>query len=295
MIDQLSALRLFVRVARSGSFSRAAREHNITQPTVSRTIAALEAEIGAALFTRTTRALTLTEAGADYLERVETLIDALDEANHAVRGSGELRGVLRVGLSSSMAVRAVIPLLPQFAEAHPALRIELIVNDKRQDLIVEGIDIALRFGAMSDSTAVARPLATWPRIIAAAPSYLARMGVPATPADLARHSAILSHSGIGAGWTFAKDGQQVTVRVDGQIMSTSHDGTFAAAVAGMGIIWATRPACREELASGALVRLLPDWDMPPLPLSAVFAGGRAAKPAARALADFLARQLPLLQ
>ncbi|WP_295998797.1 LysR family transcriptional regulator [Rugamonas sp.] len=294
MIDQLSALRLFVRVARSGSFSRAAREQHITQPTASRTIAALETEIGAALFTRTTRALTLTEAGADYLERIETLLDALDQANHAVRGSGELRGVLRVGLSSSMAVRAVIPLLPSFAEAHPALRIELIINDQRQDLIVEGVDIALRFGAMADSGAVARLLVRWPRLIAAAPSYLARRGVPRSPAELARHSAILPHAGVGAGWTFRRDGQETTVRVDGQIMVTAHDGAIAAAVAGLGIVAATRLSCRLELASGALVPLLAEWEMSDVTVNAVFASGRAAKPAARALAQFLIERLPQL-
>ena len=228
MNDQLAALRLFVRVARTGSFSRAARELAMAQPTASRTIAALEKEVGAALFTRSTRALTLTEAGARYLERVEPLLDALADAEQEVRGTAELRGVLRVGLSSSLAVRAIIPALPKFAERHPALRIELLIDDKRQDLIVEGVDVALRFGALTDSTAVARKVMSTPRVIAASPGYLRRAGVPKSPDDLAAHRAVIGMTGVGAGWTFRRPGHDdVTVRVDGQVMAI---GIFSAFV-----------------------------------------------------------------
>jgi DNA-binding transcriptional LysR family regulator len=291
MSDQLSALRLFVRVARMGSFSRAALEGHITQPTASRIIATLEEEIGAKLFTRTTRALTLTEAGADYLDRVEPVLIALDEAEHAVRGTGELRGMLRVGLSSTLAVRVVIPTLPLFADAHPALRLELLMDDKRQDLVTEGVDIALRFGPIADSTAVARHLADWPRIIAAAPAYLQREGMPEAPADLATHSAINGHAGVGPGWSFQKGDDWQTLRMDGRVMVTANEGAIVAAVAGLGIVATTLLACQRELASGALVRLLPDWDMGSIPIHAVFASGRAAKPAARAFAEFLMQEL----
>jgi DNA-binding transcriptional LysR family regulator len=291
MSDQLSALRLFVRVARTGSFTRAALENHISQPTVSRTIAAHEEEIGAKLFTRTTRALTLTDAGADYLDRVEPVLFALDEAQHAVRGTGELRGVLRVGLSSTLAVRFVIPSLPVFADAHPALRIELLMDDKRQDLVIEGVDIALRFGPIADSTAVARHLATWPRVIAAAPSYLEREGTPKRPADLSKHSAINGNAGAGSGWNFSRGDDQETLRMDGRVMVSANEGAIVAAVAGLGIVATSLLACQREIESGALVRLLSDWDMGSIPIHAVYASGRAAKPAARALAEFLALKL----
>jgi len=292
MTDQLAALRLFVRVARTGSFSRAARDLDISQPTASRTIAALEKEGGAALFTRSTRALTLTEAGARYLERIEPLLYALVEADHELRGTGELRGVLRVGLSSSIAVRAIIPALPRFADEHPHLRIELLVDDRRQDLIVEGVDVALRFGELTDSSAVARRILTTPRVIAASRAYLARAGIPRTPEDLATHRAVIGVIGTGPGWTFKRAGHEdVTVRLDGQVMANQNEAAVAAAVAGMGIVSTTREGCRAELESGALVELLPEWDRGSLDVHAVFVDGRAAKPAAKAFAEFLAGAL----
>jgi DNA-binding transcriptional LysR family regulator len=288
MTDQLAALRLFVRVARTGSFSRAARELDISQPSASRTIAALEKEGGAALFTRSTRALTLTEAGTRYLERIEPLLDALEEADHELRGTGELRGVLRVGLSSSLAVRAIIPALPRFADQHPALRIELLVDDRRQDLIVEGVDVALRFGDMPDSSAVARKIMSTPRVIAASRAYVTRAGTPRTPDDLAAHRAIIGVTGFGSGWTFTRPGHDdVTVRVDGQVMANQNEAAVAAAVAGLGIVATTREGCRAELESGALVELLPEWDRGSIDVHAVFASGRAAKPSAKAFAEFL--------
>jgi DNA-binding transcriptional LysR family regulator len=192
MIDQISTLRTFIRVARTGNFSRVAQELNLSQPTVSRTIADLEKSLGVTLFARTTRAVTLTEAGADYLIKVQAVLDALDEANHAVRGDEILRGVLRVGVSSIFASRVLVHRLAGFMDAHPALRIELLVDDKRQDLTADGIDVALRFGALADSSAVARKIGQWPLMIAASPAYLARHGTPATPADLADHVAIIA-------------------------------------------------------------------------------------------------------
>ena len=288
MNDQLAALRLFVRVARSGSFSRAARELAMSQPTASRTIAALEKSVGAALFTRSTRALTLTDAGARYLERIEPLLDSLAEADHELRGTGELKGQLRVGLSSSLAVRAIIPALPRFADQHPDLRIELLVDDKRQDLIVEGVDVALRFGTMPDSSAVARKLMSTPRVIAASPAYLRRAGTPRTPGDLTTHRAISGVMNAGPGWTFSRPGHDaVTVRVDGQLSANQNEAAVAAAVAGMGIVATTREGCRAELEAGTLVELLPEWDRGAIDIHAVFASGRAAKPAAKAFAEFL--------
>jgi DNA-binding transcriptional LysR family regulator len=294
MIDQLSALRLFVRVARTGSFSRAAREHNITQPTASRAIAALEAEIGAMLFTRTTRALSITDAGCNYLERIEPLLDALDEANHALRGDDQLRGAIRVGVTSSMATRAVIPLLPQFLATHPEVKVELIISDEMQDLVLEGVDVALRFGNLADSTAVARHMVDWSRVVVATPGYADKSGLPGIPAELANHSVIVRHAGKAATWSFSKEGREVSVRVDGPVVTSTNEGALAACLAGLGIVSSTLFSCQQELASGALIRVLPDWEMRPVSIYAVFASGRAAKPAARSFAEFLMRELPVV-
>lgn len=286
MHDHLFTLRLFVRVARKGSFSAAGRELHVPQPTVSRLIATLEKDLGAALLVRTTRAVTLTEAGIDFLARIEPVLAALDEAEQATRGVGALRGVLRVGVSSSFAIRGVMPKLPVFLKRHPELRVELLLDDQRQDLVTDGVDIGLRFGAPPDSSAVAQRLGAVPRVLAASPAYLAAAGTPQTPADLATHSIIIGPGRQAPSWSFSRDGKTQSVRVDGQLSVSVNEVSTAAAVAGIGIATMSLGACLKELGDGTLSRVLPDWDMGEIALHAVFAAGRAAKPAARAFADF---------
>ena len=291
MHDHLFALRLFVRVAHKGSFSAAGRELKIPQPTVSRLIAQLEQEIGAALLTRTTRAVTLTEAGREFLSRIESVLAALDDAEQSARGVGKLRGVLRVGVSSSLAMRGLMPRLQRFMDLHPDLRVELLLDDARQDLITEGVDIGLRFGPLPDSSAVAQRLGAVGRVIVASPAYLARAGTPRTPDELARHSIVAGPGGKAATWTFHKDGKQHTVRVDGRLSVSQNEVATSAAINGMGIVSMSLGACLKELNEGALVRVLPGWDMGRIELHAVFAAGRAAKPSARAFAAYLSQNL----
>jgi DNA-binding transcriptional LysR family regulator len=292
MSDRLFALRVFTRVARTGSFSRAGREFRLSQPSASRIVARLEREVGAALFTRTTRAVTLTEAGADYLARVESILAALDEADHAARGTGEIRGLLRVGLSSSFAVREVIPRLPPFMACHKELRIDLLMSDQRQDLLGDGVDVALRFGPLPDTSATARKIGNVQRLLAAAPGYLDKAGWPATPADLADHAIIIGPAGAEAdGWTFRRDKETVIARIEGRLAISANEGAIAAAVAGLGIVSTGYWGCLAELRSGALVPVLTDWQMATAEVHALFPAGRAAKPAARAFADYLVREL----
>ena len=292
MSDRLLALRLFTRIARTGSFSRAGRELGLSQPSASRIAAELEREVGAALMTRTTRGLKLTEAGADYLARIEPILASLEEADHAARGTGELRGVLHVGLTLGFGVREVIPLLPPFMQLHPALRIDLLMNDRNQDLLVEGVDVALRFGALENSSATARRLGASPRLLVASPAYLERAGSPDTPESLVNHEMIVGPLGVGLDSpTFHRDGRTTSVRVEGRLTTSANMASVAAAVAGLGIASVALWNCRSEVASGALVQVLADWQMEPIELHAVFAAGRAAKPSARAFADYLATAL----
>jgi len=286
MSDRMSALRLFVRVARAGSFSRAAREVGVSQPSASRIVATLEKEIGAPLFTRSTRALSLTEGGAEYLSRVEAALAALEEADHVARGTGELRGVLRVAASSSFAQHVVIPRLDEFLGRNPKLRLVLLVNDQRQALITEGVDVAFRLGSLGDSTATARRLGSTDRVLIASPAYLRRAGRPKAPADLNSHAIIGGPMGTD-GWTFEKDARRVSLRLDARLVVSANDGAVAAAVAGLGIATTSVIASREALASRLLVRVLPDWQMGSVNVHAVFPAGRAAKAAARALADHM--------
>ena len=292
MSDRLLALRLFARIARTGSFSKAGRELGLSQPSASRIAAELEREVGAALMTRTTRGLTLTEAGVDYLARIEPILAALEEADHAARGSGELRGILRVALSLGFGVREVIPRLPAFMQLHPALHIDLLMNDRYEDLVAEGIDVALRFGALADSSALARRLGASPCLLVASPAYLARAGAPDTPEKLADHEVIVGPRGVGLeSCNFRRDERTTKVRVEGRLTTSVNQGATAAAVAGLGIASVSLWNCRSELESGALVQVLADWQMEPFELHAVFPAGRAAKPSARAFADYLATAL----
>ena len=156
MSDRISSLHLFVRVARTGSFTAAGKEVGLSQPSVSRIISNLEKELGAALFTRSTHELKLTEAGAEYLGRLDSILTSLEEANQLVRGTGKLRGQLRISSAASFAVREIVPRLPDFMSQHPDLRIDFVLTDKFQDLIEEEIDVAIRWSPLRDSTMTAR-------------------------------------------------------------------------------------------------------------------------------------------
>lgn len=284
MADRMVALRVFVRVARTQSFSRAGRQLGLSQPSVSRIIATLEKEVGVALFVRSTRALSLTEAGAEYLGRVEGALATLDEADHAARGTGELRGVLRIASPSSFSEQVLIPQLEEFLTRNPKLRLVLLVNDQRQELIAEGVDVAFRLGTLGDSTATARRLGSVERVLVASPAYLRRRGRPKTPADLSAHDMIVGPMAAD-GWSFEKDGRRVSLRLEGRIAVSANGGAVTAAIAGLGIAPTGLIASRQELQRGSLIRVLADWQMGSLDVHAIFPSGRAAKAAARALAE----------
>ena len=292
MTDRLFALQLFRRVARAGSFSAAARDLGLSQPSTSRIIATLEREVGASLVTRTTHALRLTEVGADYLARVEAILAALEEADHAARGGGDMRGTLRVAASAGLIIREVVPDLSAFADLHPALRLEFVAADHRLNLVSAGIDVALRFGRPEDISAVARRLGQAARVLVASPRYLEHAGPLAEPRDLARHAVLLGPaSRRREAWTFRRGPDVVTFDRAERLSFSDDEGATAAARAGLGIISTSLWGCRAEVASGALLPVLPDWDLGVVELHALFAAGRAAKPAAKAFADHLATSL----
>ena len=292
MNDKLLALRLFVRVARTGSFSAAARELDLSQPSVSRIVAALEKDVGGALITRTTRAVTLTEVGNDYLTRVETILASLDEADHEARGSRELRGSLRVAMPGSFGAREVMPVMPGFLARHPSLHVSVSMSDQRQDTIKEGIDVALRLGELADSSAIARLIGRTQRLVAASPTYLEARGIPKSPADLAAHATIVGPAGTIAGtWSFHKDDQHISIRINSRLTVSVNEGAVAAAVAGMGVVTTALWGCRAELANGSLIQLIPDWKMGEVEAHGMFTPGRTAKPSARALVEYLITEL----
>lgn len=292
MSDRFRELTAFVRAGETGSFSRAARELGVSQPSISRMIADLEARLGVKLLLRTTRHVTPTDAGRAFLERARQILGDLDDAVNAARGVDSLRGTLRVALPGAFGTREMIPRLPSFAAQHPNLRIELLMSDRTEDLIAEGADMALRLGPLPDSRFGARLLGMAPRLVVASPSYIARKGAPQTPADLARHDCILGPGLSGrAGWSFTRSGKAASATVEGSIKVTSADGVIACAKAGLGIAVASRWMCRAELEAGEVVVILSNYQLDWVELHAVYPGGRRPSLKARTFSDYFAAQL----
>jgi DNA-binding transcriptional LysR family regulator len=286
-VDRYQAMATFVRVVETGSFSAAARQLNVGQPAVSKTIAQLEGRLQVSLLTRSTHRLTPTEAGARFYERAKAAIQEADEADLAARGAGAgLSGCLRVSAATTFARLYILPLLPRLLDENPELEIDVILDDRVIDLIAEGVDVSLRMGTLPDSSAVARKLATGGRSVFATPAYLARAGEPQGPADLAGHETII-YSQLTDTWSFTRDGTQASVTVCGRVRVNAAEGLRAAVLADMGLTIGSDWMFGPELASGQVKRVLADWSLPPIDLWAVFPAGRMASAKARAFANFV--------
>lgn len=287
-MKDIQTLRLYTRVARLGSFSAAARESGLVQSQVSRMIAELEASLGVRLLARTTRAVAPTEAGVEFLARIEPILAALDDAENSVRDTGELRGRLRVGMPSTMGCRVILPRLSTFADRHPELHVEVLLDDTWQDMVREAVDVGIRVGELPDSTGTSRVIGTMQRCIVASPPYLTRYGTPAHPSDLAGHRILGGPAASQAtSWKFEQDEQAISVEVAPQISVNDTEGALAAAVHGLGITSTTSWACRAELRDGNLIRLFPTWKTANIPVHAYFPAGRATRLSARTFVNFL--------
>lgn len=288
-MDRLVALEAFVRVVETGSFSAVAREQQRSQPAISKLVAGLERELGAALLTRTTRRVRVTEEGLAFYERCREALQALREAAAAVRSRDQgLGGVLRVATSVGFGRVQVAPRLGAFLERHPRLRIELEMNDAYVDLVREGIDVAIRVGELREDELIARRIGTTERVVVAAPAYLERHGAPATPAELARHDCIV-YTGLATGdrWPFEGANGVETVRVSGKVRCSSGEGVLGVLLSGAGIAAAPLWQVGPEIAARRLRLLLPGHRPLPLPIHAVWPTSRRLSARVRALVDFL--------
>jgi DNA-binding transcriptional LysR family regulator len=290
-VKDIFALRLYTRVARLGSFSAAARERGLSQSQASRIVADLEADLGTRLLSRSTRAVVPTEAGAEFLARIEAILRALDEAEHSARGGGDLRGLVRMSTPTSFGIRTVIPHLAAFTAKHADLHVQLLLEDTRRDLVRDAVDVAIRLGRLVDSSATAKLVARIPRVIVAAPTYLEQAGAPATPTELTKHRIVGgSAAAVPTAWAFERGGEKVTIDLQPHFSTNENEGAVAAAAAGLGITSTSEWACLRELGDGSLVRLLTDWKTADIPVHAYFPMGPATRAAARALVDYLAAQ-----
>jgi DNA-binding transcriptional LysR family regulator len=292
MSDRVQELMVFVRAAEGGSFSKAARELGLSQPSVSRIVSELEARLGVTLLLRTTRQITLTDAGTVFLERARQILAEIEDAEDAARGIDSLRGTIRIAMPVIYGTREVVPRIAQFLLQHPLLQVEMTVADERQDLVAEGADVAIRLGPLDDSAFGARRLETMERMLVAAPGYLEARGTPRTPADLALHDCIFGPRMFGREtWTFERSGAVTSVDVRGRVRTNSGPGLLGCLVDGLGIATASRAMVSTELKSGRLVRVLPGWKMDPVDVHAVFPGGPRPSAKVKAFVDFLAAAL----
>ncbi|MBB3441327.1 LysR family transcriptional regulator [Rhizobium sp. BK379] len=292
-MDRLAAMETFVRVVETGSFSEAARQMHVGQPAVSKTIAQLEQRLGIQLLLRSTRGLTPTEAGESYYERAKRTIEEADEAEHAARGAGaSLSGRLRVSAAPAFASLHIIPHLGEFLGRHPGLDMEVVLDDERIDLIEEGIDIALRMGDLPDSALTVRKIGQSPRIVVAAPAYIARHGEPTHPAELGQHQSVVYAKGFGRdAWLFRQDGVEVSVTMRGRLRVSAAEGVRSAVLSGIGLAVASEWMFAPELADGRVKLLLTDWSLAPLDLWAAFPAGRGVSAKARAFVAFVEEKL----
>jgi len=290
-MDRLVAMEIFVRVVETGSFSAAARVLNVGQPAVSKAVARLEEGLSVRLLIRSTHGLSLTEAGQSYYDRAKRAIAEADEADLAARGAGAgLTGRLRICAAVTFARLHVIPYLHPFLESHPGLTLDLVLDDRMTDLVEEGIDMALRMGSLGASSSLtARRLASAPHCVVGTPLYFGRSGIPAAPAELIAHTAVI-YEREGSTWSFRKGATEVSVSVSGPLRINSAEGVRAAVLADLGLAVASAWMFSSELRSGTVQRVLTDWSLPAIDLWAVYPPGQKPSAKARAFADFVAAQ-----
>ncbi|TPD93687.1 LysR family transcriptional regulator [Pantoea vagans] len=275
MQNKLTAIQTFVRVAEAGSFSAAARQNGMKQSAVSQQIAALEEALGVVLLHRTTRKMALTEQGQHYLQQVRQLLSAMEELEQQLRpGTQPLHGKLHIQLPSGIGHR-LMPHLIAFQQAHPALQLNIALEDRLSDLIAEGVDVAIRLSESPPATLAARSLITVETILVASPEWIAQNGMPETPDDLQRHPHI-RFSGISpdAPLQLVSGMTGVSVPVKSVFRSNNSEALMQALEAGLGIGGLQLLIGADALASGRLVRVLPDWRLPDRYLYAVFPDAR---------------------
>lgn len=294
MLDQVTGMRVFARVAALGSFSAAARALSLSQTMVTKHVEAIEGRLGVRLLHRSTRRLALTEAGRTYLEACGRILSEIAEAEEAAAaGRAEPRGRLRVAVPVSLGAGQIAPLTAAFAARYPEVALELGLNDRRVDLVEEGFDLAVRVGVLDDSRLVARRLAPCRLVVCAAPAYLAARGTPRTVADLSAHACLGYTLSARVGperWTFGARGE-VRVPVAGGLCANNGDALRAAALAGLGIVYQPTFIVGDDLRAGRLASLA--LDHPTVDgggVFALYAPGRRLPLKCRALIDFLAAQ-----
>jgi DNA-binding transcriptional LysR family regulator len=296
-MDILAGMRLFTRVVDAGSFSEAGRVLGMAPSSVSRQISALEDSLGTQLLNRTTRKLSLTEAGGLFHARVQRILLDVEDATQAVTQlEAAPRGTLRLNVPVGFGNYHVASALPLFLKRYPDVTVELSLSDNFIDLIEEGVDVAVRIGALRDSTLVARRLADNRRLVYGSPDYLRHHGRPRTPQDLTQHQCVVYRYRPGPqSWLFEKDGQRLEMTVTGPVSANNSESLHKMILGGAGLAMLPTWMAYEDVAAGRLVPLLMDWTMSPTSLESgihvVYPENRHLSPKVRAFVDFLAEHI----
>lgn len=292
-MDRLDEFAIFVRIVEEGSLVRAAQRLRRSPPAVTRALAALEDRIGVRLIDRTTRRLAPTEAGRALYERARTVIADYEAAAAGAR-EAPVRGLLRITAPVQFGRRHIAPLAARFLDRNDGVEIELLLNDRNVDLIEEGIDVALRIGALADSSLTARLVGHVRRQWVASPAYLAQRGTPKVPADLAVHEALLGTSRGALEWSFAGRRRGAPLHLAGRLRVDDVETRLRFAREGRGIAQFLSYQVAEDLAAGRLVRLLRAFESQPLPVQLLTKGRVHRAPKIDTFLDFAAKRLSVL-
>lgn len=289
---QTEDLRIYVAVIHAGNFTAAAEQLMLSKQYVSRRMAALEASLGSQLLIRNTRKLSVTETGMLFLSHAQRILDDIHEAEQAMSTRRQaLHGTFRISMPMSFGMSHLSPLIAQFLAQHPALQFHIELADRYVDMIGEGFDMAIRIGALADSTLIARRLGEQRRLICASPAYLARAGTPATPDDLAQHACLRYGREALSGWELQQAGKSKSVMVKGPMLSNNGEVLRDAAIAGLGLVLLPGFIVEPALKRGELVSVLEAYQPAPLCLNAVYPQHRQRSEVNRVLLNFLQDQL----
>lgn len=292
-MDLFQAMKTFTAVVEAGSFVGAMDSAGLSKPAVSRHVNELEAHLGTRLLQRTTRRLSLTSEGQAYYQRCKEILAAVQEAEGEVGASAlQAQGRLRIGAPQTFGALHLAALWGRFAADNPQVTLDIVLSDRVVDLVEEGYDLVIRIARLSDSSLVSRELARTRMVLCASPDYLARQGRPMHPQELTRHAVIsYSYWSSGDNWNFAGPAGEVTVRTHSRIHANNGDTCRAAALAHQGIILQPDFLVHEDLRSGALVELMPDFRAAELGIFAVYATRKQLPLKVRRLVDFLVKAL----
>ncbi|ACC74474.1 LysR family transcriptional regulator [Paraburkholderia phymatum] len=290
-IDSLPALLAFSRVVSAGSLSAAAREMDLPLSVVSKRLAHLEKSVGVRLIQRTTRRQTLTEEGALFHARVVRILDEIEQAEELLsQRRQEVSGLLRVTAPGQLGRQKIAPLIADFQRLHPQLTVQLDLTDAVVDLVEGGLDLAIRFGSLADSSLIARALAPNFRVLCASPAYLKQHGTPKHPHDLTTHRCILIGDQRRGEWRFEGD-ESVAVRVDAAIVTNDGEAAHLFALADAGIAVKSIWDVGDDILAGKLRRVLPQHSMSAAPLHAIYPHSQHLAPRVRVFVDYLRERL----